>query len=129
MEAIKQRVKGFQHIGLPTNDLEKTLEFYTALGFEPVYQKEHNGEKFCFMKLGDLCIETFENGNAADCAGAIDHIALDVDDVEAAWNTVKEWGYEPIDPEIQFLPFWERGVRYFNILGPNNEKVEFSQVL
>ena len=25
------------------------------------------------------------------------------------------------------LPFWERGVKYFTILGPNHEKLEFNQ--
>ena len=27
------------------------------------------------------------------------------------------------------LPFWENGVRYFTVLGPNGEKVEFNQYL
>ena len=34
-----------------------------------------------------------------------------------------------IDPEIRFLPFWEKGTRFFNVLGPNGEIVEFSQIL
>ena len=27
------------------------------------------------------------------------------------------------------LPFWENGVKYFTILGPNREKLEFNQYL
>ena len=38
-------------------------------------------------------------------------------------------GYTMLDKEVQFLPFWEKGVRFFTILGPNGEKVEFSQML
>ena len=30
---------------------------------------------------------------------------------------------------IHFLPFWENGVRFFTIEGPNKEKIEFSQYL
>lgn len=34
-----------------------------------------------------------------------------------------------LDAEIQFLPFWENGVRFFTIVGSNKEKIEFSQYL
>ena len=33
MNPIAARVTGLQHIGIPTNDMEKTLEFYLSLGF------------------------------------------------------------------------------------------------
>lgn len=62
-------------------------------------------------------------------AGAIDHLALDVDDIESAWEEVRTAGLAPLEDAIQFLPFWENGVRFFNLLGPNGETVEFSQRL
>ena len=34
MNPIAARVTGIQHIGLPTNDLKQTIEFYKSLGFE-----------------------------------------------------------------------------------------------
>jgi catechol 2,3-dioxygenase-like lactoylglutathione lyase family enzyme len=61
--------------------------------------------------------------------GAIDHLALDVDDIESAWEEVRMAGLAPLEDAIQFLPFWENGVRFFNLLGPNGETVEFSQRL
>ena len=30
---IKDFTTGVQHIGIPTNDINKTIEFYHALGF------------------------------------------------------------------------------------------------
>ena len=33
MEKIAETINGLQHIGLPTNDLEKTVAFYEGLGF------------------------------------------------------------------------------------------------
>ena len=81
------------------------------------------------LKHGSLCIESYENGQAKKINGAIDHIAMDVEDVEKAWEEVKALGITPIETEIQALPFWENGVRYFNIYGPNREKIEFSQML
>lgn len=38
-------------------------------------------------------------------------------------------GFSMLDTKIQFLPFWEHGVKFFTVLGPNEEKVEFSQHL
>ena len=70
-----------------------------------------------------------ENGKAAGVPGAIEHIALDVNDIEAAYAEIRSRGFEELEDGIQFLPFWERGVRYFTIMGPEGEKVEFNQKL
>ena len=117
MTEIGKRVTGLQHIGLPTNDMPATVAFYRSLGFEIAHQ------------LAGVCIEAYESGKAAGKAGAIDHIALDVDDIEAAWEAVRAAGYQPRESEIQTLPFWYKGVRFFNIEGPNGETVEFGQIL
>ena len=31
----------------------------------------------------------------------------------------------PTNDIVHFLPFWENGVKFFTIEGPNKEKVEF----
>ena len=61
--------------------------------------------------------------------GAIAHVALNVTDVDAVWKLANQTGLRLLDPEIRFLPFWEKGTRFFNVLGPNGEIVEFSQIL
>jgi lactoylglutathione lyase len=61
--------------------------------------------------------------------GHIDHIAFDVPDIENAFNLLKENGFNVIENEPVFLPFWENGCRYFNISGPDGEKLEFNQIL
>ena len=50
-------------------------------------------------------------------------------DIEAAWRDAKACGYEIADTAINFLPFFENGVKFFTIIGPNREKVEFNQYL
>ena len=126
-----ENVTGIQHIGIPTNDIEKTIALYHSLGFETALRtvNEAAGEQVCFLRLKNLCIETYQNGCAAGKPGAIDHVALDVVDVEDAFSMAVQAGYTMLDKEVQFLPFWEKGVRFFTILGPNGEKVEFSQML
>ena len=33
---INMGIVGIAHVGLPTNDLQKTVEFYKSLGFEVI---------------------------------------------------------------------------------------------
>lgn len=127
--SIQQHINGIQHIGIPTNDIAATEKFLASLGFEEAFSKVNNGTSVKFFRLGDVCVETYENHKAAMMPGAVDHIALDVDDIEKTLAEVTALGYVPIEGEIRMLPFWENGVRFFTIMGPNKEKVEFSQML
>lgn len=131
MNEMKANVTGVQHIGIPTNDIEETKAFYHKLGFETAFEtvNEAADEKVCFLKLENLVIETYENKAAKMEAGAIDHIALDVKDVEAAYLFIQKENMNNTNAEIAFLPFWDNGVKFFTIEGPNKEKVEFSQFL
>lgn len=122
---------GLQHVGLPTNDMEKTVAFYESLGFENVYAtvNEQAGEKVVFLRLKNLTIEAYENHSAAMRSGAIDHIAIDVSDAEAAYALAQEQGYRIVSNGVESLPFWENGVKFFILEGPNKERVEFNQYL
>ena len=115
-----EMLTGVQHIGVPTNDLEKTVAFYETIGFQPVLE---------IVQLKNLVIETYENHAAVGKPGAIDHIALDTTDIEAAFAAAKEAGLTMLDDEIHGLPFWANGVKFFTVKGPNGEKVEFCQKL
>ena len=33
-----ENFKGLQHIGIPTNDMDKTVEFYKKIGFEVAHE-------------------------------------------------------------------------------------------
>lgn len=127
--SIAEHVTGLQHLGLPTAALDETAAFYESLGFVRAHSTVNpgTGERVCFLTCGGLCIETYECAAPARRPGAIDHLALDVDDIESAWEEVRMAGLAPLEDAIQFLPFWENGVRFFNLLGPNGETVEFSQ--
>lgn len=124
---LKNYSTGVQHIGIPTNDLDKTVEFYKKLGFEIAFEAVE--EKVAFLKLGSLVVETYENHEAKMEYGAIDHVALDVRDIEEIFQYINEAGLNSTQDTIHFLPFWENGVKFFTIEGPNKEKVEFSQYL
>ncbi len=128
---MKELTTGIQHIGIPTNNIEITKKFYHELGFETAYEtvNEEANEKVAFLKLHNLVIETYENKDAKMKYGAIDHIAIDVTDVEKVYEKICDMELNTLGDEIHFLPFWGNGVRFFTIEGPNKERVEFSQYL
>lgn len=118
---------GIQHIGIPTNDIHETVTFYQSLGFSLAFSANNQGEEVRFLQFGNLMIETYQNGKAILSSGAIDHIAIDVTNIDELFEEIKTAGYTMLDQQVNSLPFWERGVRFFTILGPNKEKIEFCQ--
>lgn len=128
---VSEFTTGIQHVGIPTNDIEKTISFYKSLGFSIELQttNESSGEKVAFLNLKNLVLETYENKQATGKCGAIDHIALAVTDIDATFDLIRSDGYSMLNNEVQFLPFWENGVKFFTILGPNGEKIEFCKIL
>lgn len=128
---LKDYSTGIQHIGIPTNDIDVTIRFYHKLGFETALEtvNEEAGEKVAFLKLKSLVIETYENKAAKMESGAIDHVAIDVNNIEEVYDYINKAELNTTEDSIHFLPFWDNGVKFFTIEGPNKEKIEFSQFL
>ncbi len=128
---LASNVTGLGHVGIPTEKLEETVAFYEGLGFRTVHRTKNpvSGKPVAFLEWNGVMIETWESPDASGRWGAIDHIALQVKDVEQAFRWIRKRGYQMVDQEVRFLPFWENGVRFFTIEGPNREKVEFCQKL
>ncbi len=127
-KTINDFVTGVQHIGIPTNNIEETIVFYKAIGFEVIMEtvNETANEKVAFLQNKNLVIETYESKNATMKVGAIDHISMDVTDVDSVFSMIADI-FNSLDKEVQSLPFWENGVKFFTILGPNSEKIEFCE--
>ena len=122
---------GIQHIGIPTDDMEKTVSFYQSIGFQKILSTVNKKEqtRVEFLRNGNLILETYESKSVCKKIGAIDHFCLNVRDIKKVYEYLKSHGFQMLENEIQFLPFWEHGVQFINILGPNGEKIEFSQKL
>lgn len=132
-------LKKIQHIGIPVTNIEKSEAFYQSLGFENVMSSsfEHpTGKgKVAMMKSGEIVIEIYQFPEtvlpeiASRKDGNIDHIAFDVEDIDQTFATLKAGGYEILEEAPVFLPFWKNGCKYFNIKGPDGERLEFNQIL
>lgn len=121
---------GVQHIGIPAEDMEKTCIFYEKLGFERVFHTIiRESQHVSFFKFQNLMLEVYEESRTAKAEGAINHFVIDCEDIEAAYEMVKKQGYVIVSEEIESLPFWKNGVRFFIIEGPNHERIEVNQKL
>ena len=93
--SIAEHVTGLQHLGLPTAALDETAAFYESLGFVRAHSTVNpgTGERVCFLTCGGLCIETYECAAPDRRPGAIDHLALDVDDIgrKCGWPAWPRW--------------------------------------
>lgn len=125
---LTDSLTGLQHIGIPCKDLAEAVAFYESLGFTNIYQTPNGDETVAFMEFAGLVIELYGPKDAVGKSGAIDHIALDCKDIDAAFALCKEQGYR-IKEEVTPLPFWANGIKYFSILGPNEEVIEVCQKL
>lgn len=125
---LSDSVNGLQHIGIPSEDIQKSIAFYEALGFTKIYETMNGEEKVAFMELGNLVLELYGNRPIKGERGAIDHIALNSTDIEASYAACRELGLTFFD-NLSSLPFWENGIRYFSVIGPSKEILEICQKL
>lgn len=126
---VKDFCTGIQHIGIPTNDMQETIGFYQQLGFQLALLTKNDDETVAFLQMHNLMIEAYENHSAVMQTGAIDHIALDVKDIDSLFEVVKSKNFHLLDDHVNQLPFWENGVKFFTLAGPNQEKIEFCERL
>lgn len=120
------------HIGLATDSIEETVKWYIeVLGFRLIGSfTTPAGESVRFVQNGSIVYEIFQPIGGAAAPGKIDHFSFDSEDIEADYAYCLEKGYRFEEEGIQEIPtFWERGVRYFKVMSPSGEPVEFCQVL
>ena len=133
------KLNHIQHIGIPVTDLTGSEEFYNRLGFKNVMTAtfNFNGAKgnVTLMKYDEMIIDLYqmpagelqEIGNRKN--GHIDHVAFDVDDIDKAFTELKNLSFNIIEEAPILLSFWKNGCKYFNITGPDGERLEFNQIL
>jgi catechol 2,3-dioxygenase-like lactoylglutathione lyase family enzyme len=132
-------ITAIQHIGIPVTNITTSQAFYERLGFANVMQAgfgEEGARGTCVMMKRDSMIVELYQLPEPDLSeirtrknGHIDHVAFDVPDIDEAFTTIKQAGFNIIEPEPVFLQFWTKGCKYFNITGPDGERLEFNQVL
>ncbi len=126
---LRNYCTGLQHVGIPTCRFSETLRFYQALGFARGFETILDRKKVCFLSLAGVTVEIYEQDQTAGHPGAIDHIALQVSDIQACYAEAVASGCNILTEGVRFLPYFENGVHYFTIGGINGEQIEFASPL
>ncbi len=132
-------INHLQHAGIPVTNIAVSEKFYARLGFRNVMQSTFtmDGETgtCIMMEYNSIIIGLYQlPGKRLDEIrsrknGHIDHIAFDVDDIDATFNLLKNASFRVIEEAPVFLSFWDNGCRYFNVPGPDGERLEFNQII
>ena len=121
------------HIGMAVDNVEAAKDFYVSvLGGSVIgtFFCEGDPNPVYFVKVGEIVYEMYQEPVAPDARGKIDHVAYVSNDIEADYKFCVDKGYTITTDGIEALPtFWNQGCRYFKILSPTGEQVEFSQTL
>jgi lactoylglutathione lyase len=133
------KINHIQHIGIPVTNMEVSEAFYNQLGFVNSMSSEffHKAEKgrVKMMQRDDMILEIYQMPESELIEirtrknGHIDHIAFDVENIDEVFELLKGEGFNIQEEAPVFLPFWKNGCKYFNIIGPDGERIEFNQIL
>lgn len=122
---LKNAPTGLAHLAIPARDFKTTVDFYRNLGFTPVVMHEFS----CILENGSCRLEIYRRRTDEKSAGAIDHLALVSEDIDAAYAEIAALGYPVVTNGIESNQMFEpKSNRFFIFLGPNNERIEFAQV-
>jgi catechol 2,3-dioxygenase-like lactoylglutathione lyase family enzyme len=115
---------GCAHVGIMTGDVQKCVDFYcNNLGFRPFYKGQMGPMPLTFVECGGLIVEFIAAGNAKP-GGAVDHIALEVQGIEAIVEKLRANGVE-IGPVGSAPNFFPNGMKNVFFTGPNGETLEY----
>ena len=136
---MKFAINHIQHVGIPVTDIKVSEKFYEQLEFKNVmhtaFDFKGSTGMVAMMQRDEMIIELYQlpDSELDDIIqrrdGHVDHIAFDVDDINEAFKELKDASFDIIEDEPVFLPFWKNGCKYFNITGPDGERLEFNQIL
>lgn len=122
------------HIGVATTDVETDAQWYQdKLGYKVIGKfLGLSGNNVYFLQNGEIVYELFQPkvGVPEAVRGKIDHIAFASENIEDDYHYCVENGYTITTNGIEQIPvLWERGVRFFKVMSPTGEQIEFCQIL
>jgi len=113
-------ITGLAHIGIYVNNMDESIDFYKRLGFT-LDREAKPVVRLAFLSTGTCLIELIEKPHERS-AGIIDHIALEVDNIDMAVAEANEKGIHIDAAEIRESLLG--GVRNLFFNGPNGERLE-----
>jgi lactoylglutathione lyase len=122
------RIVGVHHAGVYVQNLERSIAFYTdAFGLQLAERFDFDGEKLAFLLVGGARLELIEPtqrslGVERSTSGVVDHVALQVQHLDALLDRLRERGVVLLDSAPVDVP--PLGARIVFCLGPDGERIE-----
>ena len=129
-----KHLTGLAHVALYTKDMEKSLNFYETLGGivtdQADVKKEVGTNHIKIVQMPGFFLEIIEPHDGSPVTpegGLFPHIAIEVDDVDAAVVDLKAAGIDTFRTEVpNSLPIFG-GIRNIFFYGPDGELLELLQ--
>ena len=118
------KVVGLHHAGVVVANLERSIAFYgDVFGLEVAERLDFGGERLAFLQVGPARLELIESApQAPRRTGVVDHVALDVRDLDGLLRRLEQRGVTLVDPEPIDVP--GLNARILFCLGPDAERIE-----
>lgn len=120
---------GFHHVFLKVKDLNKSIEFYKALGFVEKTSWGEGAGRMVLMDTGDGNYFELGQGEPEKGGGIFLHVALRTDDCDKAMEVVRSLGaeitVEPKSIDLPSNPPMKIKIAFFK--GPDGEVIELFQ--
>jgi catechol 2,3-dioxygenase-like lactoylglutathione lyase family enzyme len=116
-------VLGLHHAGLYVANLERSIAFYRdVFGLELAEQLTFGAEKIAFVRIGASRLELIEATGSQRPTGVVDHVALEVDDLDTALQRLRAHGVTLLD--LTPIPVPPLQARILFCVGPDAERIE-----
>ena len=126
---MNEHFKCLAHIGVMTNDLEKSIAFYALLGGKvadtAVLPTPQGEKKLVMVEVCGIVVELIVPPAPVElCEGVVSHFAVYVDDMDATAAKLKAAGIDSFaTPEKNVSSLFGGMVNWF-LTGPNGERIE-----
>jgi catechol 2,3-dioxygenase-like lactoylglutathione lyase family enzyme len=116
---------GIAHVAFRVNDVEKSREFYRALGFEQAFEFHDPGKpEVSYIKINDhQFIELYGRANDSQPTGLL-HVCYEAADIESLWNEYVKSGLNPPPSRKAHA-----GNLLFVLHDPEGQTLEYTQYL
>ena len=132
---MNEHFKGLGHIAIYTKDMDESIAFYEKLGGslrQRAAVSTPNGEKLlALVAFGGVILELIQSPTPMPMTeGNIPHLALYVDDVDAAAASIRAAAaHTSLTPEKKVLPNLFGGLENWFFTGPSGEQIELLRML
>lgn len=116
-------VLGLHHAGIYVAELERSIAFYGDMfGLELAEQLTLGAEKIAFLRAGPARLELIEASGASRPAGVVDHVALEVDNLDVLLQRLREHDVTLLDQGPVAVA--DLQARMLFCEGPDGERIE-----